>query len=61
MERKWLKEMRMALGLSTQQLAKKLGMSQSHYSMIEVGTRRPSVEKAKKIGKFLNFDWTRFY
>ena len=61
MAREWLKEKRKAKGLSTFQVARALGMSQSHYSMIEAGTRRPSVEKAKKIGDFLKFDWARFY
>lgn len=61
MAREWLREKRKAKGLSTYRIAQALGISQSHYSMIEVGTRNPRVEMAKKIGSYLKFNWTKFY
>lgn len=46
---------------SQQELAGKIGMSQSGYALIETGDRRPSVQTAKKIASVLGFDWTRFF
>lgn len=46
---------------SQQEIAGKIGMSQSGYALIETGNRRPSVQTAKKIASVLGFDWTRFF
>ena len=57
----WLKEIRRCKKLTTYQVAKLAGFSQSHYAMIESGNRSVSVKKAKTIASVLGFDWTRFY
>ena len=57
--RSWLVDLRG--GRSQQELANKIGMSQSGYASIETGNRRPSVESAKKIASAMGFDWTRFF
>lgn len=57
--RSWLVDLRG--GRSQQELANKIGMSQSGYASIETGSRRPSVETAKKIASAMGFDWTRFF
>lgn len=55
----WLKEIR---GNKSQQaVADEIGIAQSTYASIEVGSRKPSVSMAKRIAAVLGFDWTRFY
>lgn len=55
----WLKEIR---GDKSQQaVADEIGIAQSTYASIEVGSRKPSVPMAKRIAAALGFDWTRFY
>ena len=56
-----LVEIRKKLKLTQQQVAERAGMNRAYYTMIETGIRRPSPEVAMKIGKALDFDWTRFY
>ena len=56
---KWLKDLR--LENSQESIAKKVGISQQHYSLIEKGEREPSVAVAKRIAAVLGFDWTKFY
>lgn len=46
---------------SQYKMAAEIGISQSYYASIEVGSRRPSVEVAKKIGGTMGFEWTRFF
>lgn len=46
-----LKKYRTIMGLTQQQLAKKIGVVVSHINMIEGGSRRPSPSLAKKIVK----------
>lgn len=56
---KWLVELR---GTRTQAaLAKEIGIAQSSYASIEIGTRRPSVDMAKRIAEVMGFHWTRFF
>ena len=55
----WLKDLR--LENSQESIAKKVGISQQHYSLIEKGEREPSVAVAKRIAAVLGFDWTKFY
>lgn len=42
-------------------IARLCGITQQYYCNIEQGTRRPSVQLAKTIGKTLGFDWQLFY
>lgn len=57
----WLKKIRKEKNLKAKDVAQSLGISKSSYSQIETGRRRPNVDRAKQIGKFLEFNWTRFY
>ena len=59
--RKWLKEYRDIRGLTQEETAKLSGISRSYYTHIENGYKTPSVPKAKRIAKTLNFDWTLFF
>ncbi len=61
MQRDWLREKRLNLDLSQEQLATKLGITRAYYTQIELGNRRPSPEIAIAIGKELNFPWTDFF
>ena len=57
--RDWLVEIR---GTKSQyKVAEEIGIAQSTYASNETGSRRPSVEMAKRIGKAMGFEWTRFY
>jgi len=57
--RKWLIKYR---GNKThEEVAIQSGVKRQYYSMIENGTRTPSVEVAKRIGNSLGFDWTLFF
>lgn len=59
--RKWLKELRGNRGLTQEEVALLSDISRSHYTSIEIGTKTPSVDVAKKIGKTLKFDWVIFF
>ncbi|QOR34413.1 helix-turn-helix transcriptional regulator [Clostridium sp. 'deep sea'] len=59
MKRYWLVKFRK--GLTQQEVAKKVGISQNFYSCIETGGRNPGVNTAKKIAAVLGFNWTLFY
>lgn len=50
----WLKEQRVAAGLTQQQLADAAVMTRSHISHIEAGRRVPSKEDARRLDKALN-------
>ena len=56
-----LVEIRKKRKLTQQEVADLAGMKRSYYGMIETGIRRPSPEVAMRLGKALEFDWTRFY
>ena len=49
-----LRELRMKRGLSQYELAKKLGVSKSTISMIEVGSRQPSIELMEMLCDYFN-------
>lgn len=49
-----LKELRTQRGYSQSELAKKLEVSKSTISMLEVGSRKPSFEMLELIGDFFN-------
>lgn len=55
----WLTEIRG--GRSQYRMAAEIGIAQSTYASIEVGSRRPSVDMAKKIARVMGFEWTRFF
>jgi transcriptional regulator with XRE-family HTH domain len=57
----WLKNYRKKIGITQTELAKKVGISQNFYSMLENHGRKPSTDVAQAIAKELNFDWTLFY
>lgn len=49
-----LKELRMKRGYSQYDLAKKLGVSKSTISMMEIGSRQPSKEMMELVADFFN-------
>lgn len=63
MKRQWLIDARKARGLTQQQVAQSVRMSQGNYADLELGTRgsRIASHQAKGIAQILGFDWTKFY
>jgi putative transcriptional regulator len=59
--RTWLKELRIQKGLTQNSVAEKCEIERAYYTMIETGSRRPSVDVAKSIGEAIGFDWTIFF
>ena len=59
--RDWLMEKRIQSGNKQINVAKKSGITQQFYNMIETGKRRPSPEVAQRIAAVLGFDWTLFF
>ncbi|MBC6312025.1 helix-turn-helix transcriptional regulator [Listeria immobilis] len=57
----WLQEIRTKNNKSQKDVANKVGISRVTYTSYELGSRNPSVEVAKKIGKELGFNWTLFF
>lgn len=53
--RLWLKEIRETKKISPFEIARKSGITYSHYNFIENGARRPSPEVAKRISGVLGF------
>ena len=47
--------------LTMREVGMMANISESMYSLIENGKRRPSVDVAKRIASVLNFDWTLFF
>lgn len=60
-ERKWLKQYREYLGLSQDQMAKKLNVPKSTYTSYESGHRTPSVDNAKELAPRMNVEWMIFF
>ena len=56
-----LKEMRIAKGMTQEQLANECGVQRTTITMIELGENKPSVELAKKLGEILEIDWKGFF
>lgn len=50
----YLKYLRKSHYLSQEELAKKLGISQTYYSQVENGQRRPSISLWQKLHKLFN-------
>lgn len=59
--RDWLKELRIQKGLTQEKVAEQVNIKRAYYSMIESGTRTPSVSVAKSIAEIIGFDWTIFF
>ena len=56
-----LKELRIAKGLTQEQLANECGVQRTTITMIELGENKPSVELAKKLGEIFGIDWKGFF
>lgn len=56
-----LKLHRENLGLTQSEVAKKVDISRSYYTNIELGIKTPAVPVAKKIAEVLNLEWVIFY
>ncbi|USK56355.1 helix-turn-helix transcriptional regulator [Cytobacillus solani] len=59
--RTWLKEKRELLDLTHEEVAIQSGIQRAYYTMIENGTRNPSVDVAKKIAGVIGFNWIIFF
>ena len=59
--RESLKEKRSKKGYTQSDMARFLDCTEQYYNLIENDRRRPSVERAKIIGRVLDVDWTLFY
>lgn len=59
--RAWLKEFRIQRNMTQNEVAAKAGIERAYYTMIEQGSRSPSVPVAKDIADTLGFDWTIFF
>lgn len=59
--REWLVKLRKNLNMTQDYVAKRCNISRVFYTLIETGSRRPSVEVAKQIATLLNFEWTKFF
>lgn len=57
----WLEETRRDKGMTQQDLAQAIGINRASLSKLENGKMNPSIGLAKKLGKALGFEWTRFY
>jgi putative transcriptional regulator len=61
MKREWLICDRQQMGLTQDEVAKRVGISRSYYNQIETGERNPSGLVALKISTFYNFDMSKFF
>lgn len=59
--RKWLVQIRRDKKFTQEKIANEVHIARAYYSQIENGDRRPSVDVAKKIASYLQFNWTNFY
>lgn len=59
--REWLVKKRKQMGLSTYKAARICGISQRHFSAIELGQRNPSVDLAKQMAPLFDENWTKFF
>jgi len=59
--RAWLKERREHMGKTQEEIAEAAGITRPAYTMIEAGSRNPSVSMTRKIGTVMNLDWTIFF
>lgn len=59
--REWLQKLRNKKCMTHDDVAREAEIQRAYYTMIENGTRNPSVEVAKRIARILEFDWTVFF
>jgi len=59
--RHWLKQMRLAKGLTQDQVAKLSGISRSYYADVERGTANAGGSTAKSIADALGFEMSLFF
>lgn len=57
----FIKERRIALGLTQAEVANKLGISQVAYGRYELGSREPNFDLIMRISKVLNFKPSEFF
>lgn len=56
-----IKELRIAKGMTQEQLANECGVQRTTITMIELGENKPSVELAKKLGTIFDVAWSDFF
>ena len=56
-----LKEKRIEKGMTQQEVAEAVGITDMAVSYYESGQRIPKPAMAKKLGELLGFDWTEIY
>lgn len=56
-----LKEKRIKKGMTQQEVADAVGITDMAVSYYESGQRIPKPTMAKKLGELLDFDWTELY
>lgn len=56
-----LKDKRIEKGMTQQEVAEAVGMTDMAISYYESGLRIPKPTTAKKLGELLNFDWRKIY
>ena len=56
-----LKEKRIKKGMTQQEVADAIGITDMAVSYYESGQRIPKPAMAKKLGELLGFDWTEIY
>lgn len=59
--RTWLRDARETKGFTHEKAAEESKISRSYYTLIESGTKTPTVPVAKNIGKALDIDWQYFF
>ena len=56
-----LKSIRNIRGWSQEYTAKTVGISRSHYAMIELLKSQPGVKTAQRLGDCFDFDWQVYF
>lgn len=56
-----LKSIRIAKKVTMKEVSASVDITESYYSLIENKKRNPSVEVAKKLGKYFDIEWTLFF
>jgi len=59
--REWLRNRRTDKKMTQEDVAKLANIDRAYYTMIENGSRNPSVRVAKRIALALGFPWTIFF
>lgn len=57
----YIKERRLSKGLSQEEVASRLGISQQTYSRYELGTREPGLDFIKAVAEVLKFKPGEFF